>query len=66
MTSLRRAEGLDLEFMTKRFGVAKVDSLLRRAKMWIAEGDLVLSNRRLFIPTERFMISDAVIESFFE
>jgi oxygen-independent coproporphyrinogen-3 oxidase len=66
MTSLRRAEGLDLDFMTKRFGAAKVDALLDSAKSWIAEGDLELSNRRLFIPTERFMISDAVIESFFE
>lgn len=66
MTSLRRAEGIDLDFMTKRFGAAKVDSLLDSAKSWIAEGDLVLSSSRLFIPTERFMISDAVIESFFE
>ncbi len=66
MTSLRRVEGVDLEFIARRFGVEVRENLLASAKMWIKSGDLLLDKDFLHIPTSRFLLSDAVIESLFE
>ena len=66
MTSLRCAEGIDLEAFESRFGAVAKEQILQAAKLWIAQGDVVVSERRMRIPTERFLISDAVIESLFE
>jgi oxygen-independent coproporphyrinogen-3 oxidase len=66
MTSLRCAEGLDLEHIEQRFGKVFCETLLVRADAWLASGDLVAEGGRLRIPAERFLVSDAVIEGFFE
>ena len=66
MTALRCAEGIDLEAFENRFGAVAKEQILQAAKLWIAQGDVVVSERRMRIPTERFLISDAVIESLFE
>ena len=65
-TALRCAEGIDLEAFESRFGAVAKEQILQAAKPWIAQGDVVVSERRMRIPTERFLISDAVIESLFE
>lgn len=66
MTSLRRAEGIDMDFVAKRFGEYKCNDLLHLSEPWLSAGELVNSAGRLFIPTEHFMVSDAIIESFFD
>lgn len=66
MTSLRRAEGLDLKYIKSRFGEKKSNEVIQQAKIWIEQGDLVQNNDSLYMPTHRFMISDAVIETLFE
>ena len=66
MTSLRCAEGVDMEYFTQRFGTHEAAKLRALAQRWIASGDLVDNGQRIYIPTSRFLISDAVIESLFE
>ncbi|MBQ3196804.1 MAG: radical SAM family heme chaperone HemW [Alistipes sp.] len=66
MTSLRRCEGVDAQYIKEHFGEQKYSKVISEAQRWIASGDLVLDGSRLKIPTSRFLVSDAVIESFFE
>ncbi len=66
MTSLRCAEGIDLALLRERFGDERSAAVIARAETWIAADDLRCEDGRLFIPARRFMISDAVIESFFD
>lgn len=66
MTALRCAEGIDLEAFESRFGGEAQGRILSAARPWIAQGDVVVSEHRMRIPVERFLISDAVIESLFE
>ena len=66
MTSLRCVEGIDLAGFKFRFGQEALSGLLSAAERWILSGDLVEGEGRLRIPTSRFLISDAVIESLFE
>lgn len=66
MTSLRRCEGVDTQYIKEHFGEQKYSKVISEAQRWIASGDLVLDGSRLKIPTSRFLVSDAVIESFFE
>lgn len=66
MTSLRRCEGIDLSVIESRFGQQKLKTVMAAAQRWIASGDLVADGHNLRIPTSRFMLSDAVIESFFD
>lgn len=66
MTSLRRAEGIDLDFVASRFGDGKCAKLIAHAERWREQGDLVLNDRRLYIPTSKFLISDSIIECLFE
>lgn len=66
MTSLRCVEGISLDGIAKRFGDSMADRVMRLAQVWIESGDLRFERGRLYIPAERFMISDAVIETLFE
>ena len=66
MTRLRCAEGIDTEYMRRRFGAERFERVMRDAGQWIASGELRYANGRLSIPTECMLVSDAVIESFFE
>ena len=66
MTALRCVEGIDLDYLEQRFGAGQRERVERLAKGWLCSGDLRREGGWLRIPVERFMISDAVIESLFE
>ena len=65
MTSLRRAEGIDLDFITQRYGLAEAQRIEASAEMWLKLGTLSRYGNRLSLPTSKFLLSDAVIESLF-
>lgn len=65
MTSLRRAEGIDLGYVSSRFGEREAARIVSSAKGWIEAGVACCEAGYLFIPTAKFMMSDAVIESIF-
>lgn len=66
MTALRRKEGIDLKLVQERFGQEALHRVMSGAAQWLASGDVVARDDVLRIPAEKFMISDAVIESMFE
>lgn len=66
MVSLRRAEGIDIGHVEREFGSGRAGKMLAAARRWQESGDIVMEGGRLRIPPERFLISDAVIESLFE
>ena len=66
MTSLRRAEGIDCRYVEQQFGGAALRRVESGAAQWLASGDVVRDGDSLRIPAERFMISDAVIETMFD
>lgn len=66
MTSLRCVEGVDLGYVESRFGVLRRRGLESAVGRWIASGDVVREGEVIRIPPQRMLISDAVIESFFE
>lgn len=66
MTSLRCAEGIDMDSFTQRFGAEESVRLRTLAQRWVKSGDLIDDGDRIYIPTSRFLISDAVIESLFD
>ena len=65
MTSLRRVEGIDLEYVAARFGMKEAERIVASARGWIEAEVVCCDGRRLVIPTSKFMMSDAVIESIF-
>lgn len=65
MTSLRTSRGIDLEYIAKRFGTEHIASIERQAEPWIASATLLRHENRLYIPATHFLVSDAIIESFF-
>ena len=65
MTSLRRVEGIDLAYIARHYGEAQRHRVEQAAKVWIECKTLVQHQDMLAIPTSRFMLSDAVIESLF-
>lgn len=65
MISLRRVEGIDLRFIEERFGIAERRRIRRSAQPWIDCGALEEVGNWLRIPAEKFLVSDAVIESLF-
>lgn len=66
MTSLRRVEGIDLDFIAQQWGEQHAERIAVAAKGWIESGVVVADGKMLSIRPERFLVSDAVIESFFE
>ena len=66
MTSLRCAEGINMIDFERRFGEEQARRLRESAAKWIDSEDLIDDGEFLRIPTSRFLISDAVIESLFE
>lgn len=65
MTSLRTSRGIDLQYIAKRFGTEHIASIERQAEPWIASATLLRHENRLYIPATHFLVSDAIIESFF-
>lgn len=66
MTALRTAEGIDLAQAAARFGAKRTERMLAEAAPFLQAGALRRTEGRLAVPPERFLVSDAVIEAFFE
>lgn len=66
MTSLRCAEGVDYRVLCERFGSARAEKVWKILERWSESRDVVFSGDWAAIPAEKFLISDAVIESLFE
>ena len=66
MTRLRTEEGIDLREAEMHFGPERTARILRDAQRWIKAQTLVARDGSLAIPPARMLVSDAVIESFFE
>lgn len=66
MTGLRTARGISLAEAAVRFGAERARRLERGAARWLASGTLVRDGERLYIPSARLLVSDAVIASLFE
>ena len=65
MTSLRTARGIDTLYLGTRFGARALQDVMLAAEPWLRSGALRNAESRLFIPAEKFLLSDAVIESLF-
>ena len=66
MTSLRTAEGLDTRRVAACFGAERLSALIAGAGRFLRGGELRLTESRLAVPTERFLVSDEVIGALFE
>ena len=66
MTRLRTAEGIDLREAERLFGKERAARVLRDAEPWLKSRTLVLAAGRMAVPPARMLVSDAVIETFFE
>ena len=66
MTRLRTAEGIDLAEAEARFGAERAERMRRAAEPWKRAGTLVAAGGRIAVPAARMLVSDAVIEGFFE
>ncbi len=66
MTRLRTSEGLSLTEISERFGRGRAERAERAARRWIEAGSLRREGERMAVPSRRFLLSDAVIESLFE
>ena len=59
-------EVFTLEQLEQRFGRVAREQIADAARRWQLSGDVVVNDRQIYIPPERFLLSDAVIESLFE
>lgn len=66
MTRLRTADGLSLEAFEADFGAQAAARLAREARRIAEAGTLRIEGARMYIPPERFLLSDAVIGTLFE
>ena len=66
MTRLRTAEGIDVREAERLFGKERAARMMRDAEPWLASRTLVLAAGRMAVPPARMLVSDAVIETFFE
>ena len=65
MTSLRRVEGIDLDYVEQRFGCGERRRIECAAKEWVASGVVRAEGSTLAISVKHFLVSDAVIETLF-
>lgn len=65
LTRLRTAEGIDLTEAGRLFGPQRLARLEEEARRMAPSGMVRLTDGRLAIPPERFLVSDAVIEALF-
>lgn len=66
MTRLRTAEGIDLAEAKALFGTERAARMQRDAEPWIRSGALRTEGGKMAVPAARMLVSDAVIETFFE
>ena len=65
MTALRRVEGIDLRHIANHFGAEHAARIATAAAEWIRSGVVRHKGDCLAIAPEKYLVSDAVIESFF-
>jgi tetratricopeptide (TPR) repeat protein len=65
MISLRTSRGIDLDFIEERYGEEQRKRVELSAEAWMASGALQRADNRVVIPSERLLLSDAIIESLF-
>ena len=65
MTGLRTSRGISLEHIATHYGTSERERIEHLAKPWIACGSLQQVNNQLLIPAQKFLVSDAIIESLF-
>jgi oxygen-independent coproporphyrinogen-3 oxidase len=65
MTRLRTSEGIDIEDFKSRFGVESSDRLLTDSQPARKIGNIIVVDRWLRIPEEKFLISDSIISELF-
>ncbi|MBQ5861041.1 MAG: coproporphyrinogen III oxidase family protein, partial [Alistipes sp.] len=58
--------GIDCRKVAEDFGEKALQRVRECVAPWVESGDVVADEKCIKIPAERFMISDAVIESLFE
>ena len=66
MTRLRTAEGIDLAEAESLFGTERTARMRRDAEPWIRAGALTAEGGKMAVPAARMLVSNAVIETFFE
>jgi oxygen-independent coproporphyrinogen-3 oxidase len=66
MVSLRRVEGIDLQYIAQRWGDSWAERIASRAERFLACGWLCRSGSRVAVPVDKFLISDSVIAELFE
>ncbi len=66
MTRLRTAEGVVPAEIELLFGRERRENVVKRLRRWAEAGTVVEAEGRMAIPSGRFLVSDAVIESLFE
>lgn len=66
MTSLRTSEGFDLEELERCYGSKRRARIEHEIAPFIEAGTLLRRANQVAVPPEKFLISDAVIEAFFE
>lgn len=65
MTALRCSEGISLDVVAERFGAHHAERIAASARSWIEAGVVLSEGRTLRLMPEKFLLSDAVIESLF-
>lgn len=66
LTRLRTCDGIDTREIARLFGPQRLERLFGEVRRWIAAGALRADGDRIAVAPERFLVSDAVIESLFE
>ncbi len=66
MTRLRTAEGIRLTELAEKFGTYRAELIKKEAATHLTAGTLRLADGCLAIPPEKFLVSDLIIETFFE
>lgn len=66
MVSLRRVEGIDLQYIAERWGAEEAKRVADSTVKFIECGWLVREGKYVAVPAEKFLISDSVIGELFE
>jgi oxygen-independent coproporphyrinogen-3 oxidase len=65
MVSLRTERGIDLNYIAQNYGLEHQERIAQSLGAWISSGAVVREGTIARIPADKFLISDAVIESLF-
>ena len=65
MVSLRTSRGVDLQHIEESFGRRRREEIERGVERWLDSGIMQRKEDKVFVVSEHFLISDAVIESLF-